>query len=467
MKSKKLSKKLLSILLILVSVAVIIVSFVGIYLQEGNKLSNIIPNYTFGSEIDGVVEYRFLVDNTTEEKEVYVDSEGKIRGEVVKDTSNTTEEEGQAKENNTGFNIEKRPIKKNEETSLTEENFEKAKSIIEKRLENDGATEYSIRMDDVTGTLVVELSQNDNIQYLYQSALANKGKFEIIDYQTGVILLDRSHLKKAGEYTYYDQTTDSYTVLLQLELTDEGTNLLKEVSKKYVQYVNESGETVTDAIAIKRDNDILYKMYFDREYTESIINIPLAENLNDTNEIQSYRNYVASIANIFNLDELPIEYKLDTSLFVKSSLNDNWFKTVEIILIIFLVLITIVFLIKFKLNGLLAGVLNAAFIGTVTLVLRYLDIVITFSSLISLFGILVINIIFMKKYLNNLKNKQDVPFLTTLKSFYSIMVPVIIIAFVFTFFAYATVTGMGYVLFWGLLIQILFNLIISKNVLDV
>ena len=208
-------------------------------------------------------------------------------------------------------------------------------------------------------------------------------------------------------------------------------------------------------------------MYFDREYTESIINIPLAENLNDTNEIQSYRNYVASIANIFNLDELPIEYKLDTSLFVKSSLNDNWFKTVEIILIIFLVLITIVFLIKFKLNGLLAGVLNAAFIGTVTLVLRYLDIVITFSSLISLFGILVINIIFMKKYLNNLKNKQDVPFLTTLKSFYSIMVPVIIIAFVFTFFAYATVTGMGYVLFWGLLIQILFNLIISKNVLDV
>jgi len=68
--------------------------------------------------------------------------------------------------------------------------------------------------------------------------------------------------------------------------------------------------------------------------------------------------------------------------------------------------------------------------------------------------------------LNNLKEAQGQAYLETLKSFYSIMFPFIVIAFVFTFFASSVVAGVGSVLFWGMLLQIIYNTIIVKYVLE-
>ena len=86
--------------------------------------------------------------------------------------------------------------------------------------------------------------------------------------------------------------------------------------------------------------------------------------------------------------------------------------------------------------------------------------------MISIVLLIFINVIFLIKYLNNLKNDIDMPFVKALKSYYGTIFPVIVVAFIYTMFSVnSSITGIGMTLFWGLLIQILLNTVITRNVI--
>ncbi|MCI8308703.1 MAG: hypothetical protein HFJ45_00465 [Clostridia bacterium] len=473
MKGKNLTRILMTILLVLISIAVIIIAFVGIYLPNLNKLKNIIPDYKLGTELDGIIEYRLVVDHSENEKEVYVDSNGNIKGEVKKDNNSnesvevkTDLEQAEDTTNDTGYKIETRKIKVNNDDALTKENFEKAKSIFEERLERAGATEYAIRLDDVTGNMVVELSQNDDVSYLYQIALSSYGEFDIIDNQTGVRLMDKSHLKNATVVYDTDPESNTYTIYLQLTLDEEGTKLLKEMSKQYIEYTDSEGKSQKDYISIRVDGSSIMTTYFGEEYNQSILNIPISSNVS-ASDLNSYSKSVEDIAFLLNQEVIPVKYTMNGSaLFIGSNFNENIMNIFYWSIVIALVIILIVLFIKFGSAGLLAGILNAALIGLLTLVLKYVKVTISISSMVAFFGVMLLNLIFLVLYLKKLKEQKENAYLETMKVFYSINFPVIVVAFIFTFFVSATVTGLGSVLFWGMLLQIIFNTIITKYVLE-
>lgn len=473
MKGKNLTRILMTILLVLISIAVIIIAFVGIYLPNLNKLKNIIPDYKLGTELEGIIEYRLVVDHSENEKEVYVDSNGNIKGEVKKDNNSnesvevkTDLEQAEDTTNDTGYKIETRKIKVNNDDALTKENFEKAKSIFEERLERAGATEYAIRLDDVTGNMVVELSQNDDVSYLYQIALSSYGEFDIIDNQTGVRLMDKSHLKNATVVYDTDPESNTYTIYLQLTLDEEGTKLLKEMSKQYIEYTDSEGKSQKDYISIRVDGSSIMTTYFGEEYNQSILNIPISSNVS-ASDLNSYSKSVEDIAFLLNQEVIPVKYTMNGSaLFIGSNFNENIMNIFYWSIVIALVIILIVLFIKFGSAGLLAGILNAALIGLLTLVLKYVKVTISISSMVAFFGVMLLNLIFLVLYLKKLKEQKENAYLETMKVFYSINFPVIVVAFIFTFFVSATVTGLGSVLFWGMLLQIIFNTIITKYVLE-
>jgi preprotein translocase subunit SecD len=474
LKGKKLTKILMSILLVLASIAVIVIAFVGIYLPNLNKLKNIIPDYTLGSEIDGVIEYRLKVDDSEEEKEVYLDENGDVKGytEDGKNTSSSSSSDDEDSEDTaetakaeTGYTLETRTKKTNNDEDLTKENFEKSKKILADRLENAGATEYSIRLDDTTGDMVVELSQNDDTSYLYEVAISAIGEFDIIDYQTGVVLMDKSHLVSATAVTSQTDTS-SYTVYLQLTLDDEGRELIKEMSNAYTTYTDDEGEEQKDYISIRVDGSSIMTTYFGEEYDSATLNIPISEDvasadLNDT--VKS----VEAVAYILNQDTIPVKYTTNSSiLYIESAINENAEKIFYWAIIAVLVIILVVFAIKYKARGFLAGIMNMALIGLVILILKYTKVVISLSSMVAMFGVILLNLIFLKMYLKNLNAGKEDAYSEALKSFYLIMFPVVVISFIFTFFVSATVTGLGSVLFWGMLLQIIYNTVIVKYVLE-
>ena len=476
MKEKNLTKILMSILLVLISIVVIIIAFVGIYMPKSNKLKNIIPDYKLGTEVSGIIEYRLIPDSSEEEKEVYVDSKGNIKGFVEDghDSSTDTsvqvttdlEEAEEPEVNDTGFEKETKTIKENETSSLIEENFEKSKDLIEERLENAGATEYSIRLDKKTGNMVVELSQNDNVAYLYQVGLSASGEFDVIDYQTGVVLMDKSHLENAQVATNFNQETNKYDVYLQLTLDEKGREIIKEASKKYIKYTDSEGNEKTDRISIRVDGDAIMTTYFGEEYDQAVLNIPISTDVASEDMNQAVKS-VSDVAFLLRQETMPVKYVQDGgALFVESNLSDNIMNIVYWSIVVILILALLFLFIKYGSKGLLAGIMNACLIGLVILVLKYVKVVISISSLVALYGVIVLNLIFIIGYLKRLKEGIQNPYFETMKLYYSITFPIVVMSFIFTFFVSATVTGLGSVLFWGMLLQIIYNTIIVKYVLE-
>ena len=187
----KLNKKLTVILIILLILLISMISFVGIYVQNKNKMQSVVAPYTFAMDMDGARKIVLEVDDTV--NTIYYDKDG---NKVEEKAEDGTEEEV--------------PVNKPE--NLTKENYILAKKIIENRLKDAGVDSYLIRLDENSGKIVVELPENNNTDSMI-SFLYTVGNFTLED-EEGQVLLDKSNLQevKVG----YGATTAGTNVYLQL-----------------------------------------------------------------------------------------------------------------------------------------------------------------------------------------------------------------------------------------------------------
>ena len=150
--------KIIKIVVItLVVILLSLIAFCGVFSKQNNIWKNSIPEFNYGLELEGIRELRYVLDDSEEEKNVYIDSEGNILGEVKEEEesnvtedgislnpTNETEDSENVEETETdkpNYATELRTIKANPDEVKTIENFEKAKSIIQKRLENEDVYE--------------------------------------------------------------------------------------------------------------------------------------------------------------------------------------------------------------------------------------------------------------------------------------------------------------------------------------
>ena len=304
-------KKIRTIAIILIAILISVIAFVGLYVKEYGIWSNKLPEFNLGMELKGIRELHFVLDTEETEKEVYVDSEGNYAGDVLTDnneTQVTLETEGEdtniPEENKDieGYTREKRTIKANEDNVKTIENFEKAKKIIQKRLETMEFYEYNIRQDTVTGEVVIEVPDDENIG-IEQTMISTIGNIEIIDAQTGLILIDNSHVKKA---TMLDTSENGYQAYLQLEFDKVGTEKLKEISNNYQTVTADDGTETTNYITIKMDEQTLSTTYFAEELASGMIQLPMGKATQNHDEYIEVAKSVSMIADIVNQESMPI-----------------------------------------------------------------------------------------------------------------------------------------------------------------
>ena len=117
---KKLKEKRLKLITEILAIVVIcLVSFVGVYTKKANKMQNKVKDYVLSKDLKG---YRELVFNISDATEV-LDSSGKVIGNTDSYTDDKIE----------SSSYQKTETKVNSDESLTKENYEKSKNIIEKR----------------------------------------------------------------------------------------------------------------------------------------------------------------------------------------------------------------------------------------------------------------------------------------------------------------------------------------------
>jgi len=462
-------KRIRKIAILLIIVAVVLIAFLGLYEKKNGIWKSILPEFNFGMELKGIKELHYVLDDSEEEKEVYIDSEGNVAGEVAKDPNADTQvsletEDGEKEEANEpdktdieGYTKETRTIKANEEANINIDNFEKSKKIIQKRLETLDVYEYNIRLDAVTGEIVIELPDDDNVE-IAQSMVSTVGNVEVIDYQTGLILIDNSHIKKAVQLSNYSNGYQSY---LQLTFDKEGAEKLKEISNNYQAVTAEDGTETKNYVSIKMDDQTLSTTYFAEELANGTIQIPMGNATEDHNQYMQISQSVERIVKIINEDSMPLSYTLSSDNHINSVVTPELAQNAKIVFLVVIVLVSIYLIIKFKLEGLKCAILCLGHIAILNIILKYTNVIITINAIIAYLAVIVINYAFNISYLKELKNNnKKYIFIKNMKELYLMIIPVCIIAVIFVFVPGVVISSIGMILFWGLFIQAIYNWLI-------
>ena len=468
--------KIKTLVVILVAIILTLVSFLGLYAKQNGIWTNKLPDYKFGMEMSGYRELRFVLDDSESEKEIYVDENGNYKGDVKSDSSASNvgltmvDEEGNKVENpeellgteentnETGYTTLKANVKVNPDEAKTIQNFEKAKKIIQKRLDSVDLNEYNIRQDMVTGELIVELPDNDNVT-LEESLITTIGRITVEDYQNGVILIDDSHVKNATMLAA--NTEDGYQVYIQLVFDDEGKALLKDISNKYRTVVNDAGEESTEYVSIKLDDQILRSTYFGDTLEDGKIQVPYGQAYTDYAEYVEFAKQSAHLANLIKGDSLPLKYSLSSDNYIRTAATDNMSNIIKIVFLAVILIVSVIMIIKYKASSIKYVAMGFIYVSLLTIICRYTNVAITLNSLVTFLAVIALNYCFYFKLLKKLQTEESikVALAGSLKEFYISIIPVIIIAIIFTFISNVAISSIGMLLFWGLIMQVLVSLI--------
>ena len=446
-KSKNVMKTIKIITIILLIVLISMIGFFGIYKQNKNQMSNIVKDYTYAMDINGARTLKLTLNSEN--------------GDDVK----------------------------------TAENYETAKTIIEKRLKKLDVQEYKIGVNEETGEITVQIPENTQTDEIV-SNLTTVGKFEIIDSETNDVLLDNSSIKSSK--VLYNTTQSGTSVYLEISFDKNGKNKLEEISKTYVKSENNTTENTTSEdtnsteekennteetnttsenskstekkITMKIDDDEIMSTSFDEAITTGKIQLSVGQASTDSSTVQGYVKQAQNVATVLDTGKLPVKYDMKKNQYILSSITEQDLTYVAVTIAIIAIIAIIVLIIKYKTNGLVAGIAYTGLAALYLLLIRYTNVVMSIDSIFAITMMLAFNYIFTIILLSNIKkmkaenveNAVQKSVTETYKKFFSRIIPVCILAIVFCFIKWTPINSFGMITFWGIVIIAIYNATITN-----
>ena len=457
-KNEKIMKKIKIIKIITISLLIVLVSmigFFGIYKQNKNQMSNVVKDYTYAMDLNGA--------------------------RTIKLTLNTD----------------------NRDEVKTEENYKTAKEIIEKRLKKLGAEEYKVNVNNENGEITVQIPENLNTDTIV-SNLTTVGKFEILDSETNDVLLDNNSIESSK--VLYNRATSGTSVYLEIAFNKDGKNKLEEISKTYVKTENNTTDenTTTDEnatteennteatentnetntenttsekssktekkISLKIDDSELMSTTFDEPITSGKIQLSVGKATTDSTTLKGYVEQAQNVATVLDSGKLPVKYDMEKNQYILSSITEQDLTYVAVTIAIIAIIAIIVLIIKYKTNGLVAGIAYIGLAALYLLLIRYTNVVISIDSIFAITMMLAFNYIFTIILLSNIKkmkaenveNAVQKSVTETYKKFFSRIIPVCILAIVFCFIKWTPINSFGMITFWGIVIIAIYNATITN-----
>lgn len=404
------TKPLIILAYVIIILLISLVSFGGIYVKDKNKMSNVIRDYILGTDL------------------------GASRNIVIK-------------------------VDEENEELLTEENYAKARDIVVSRLKYMKLDYYEMKFDESTGTIYLDVPENSRADYAAQYSVT-KGEFKIEDNDTKELLLSKADVKEAK--VQYQTTESGTTVVLNIEFNKDGAEKLRNISNTYVQSTDSEGNDTTKKIKMSLDDNTIMTTYFAQEMTDGQMQVSLGTS-SDSEQIQNRITQATNIAVFLNTDTMPLTYKIDVNKSVYSSLTDNVLKIAIIVSVVIYALLLVYMIIKYKKEALLAVVTNIGFVAILLLIIRYTNVDITLTGLITIPISIIIQYVFLMNILKvkteKIDNDSKVQRVKeTIRNGIEKLIPVAVIAVVFALTKWETVYSAGMLLFWEIAVLILYNL---------
>lgn len=457
------------ILAVIIMILLCAISFGGIYVANKNSTKNLIKDYELGLDLYGgrniVIKVDTSSDDTSSDSSNTEENTEKTSSE--ENAENTQNEEIQNQEANSeeassDVNSETNNGEKteNETTENNEENYKKAKEIIEKRLAYMQISDYIIRLNKEDGTITLNVPEDSKTDYVAQYCIT-PGVFKMSDKDTGEVLISNKDIKDAK--VGYNTTSSGTTVYLTIEFNKDGKQKLNEISKTYVSSKDADGNDTSKKIDMKLDDETILSSYFEEEITDGIIQLSIGT-ATDSTTLKTYLQQASNIAIFLNTESLPLKYTMEINRFVFS--NTELSDILPIVLIIAGVIglaFTVYMIIKYKKTGLLGIISTLAFVALLLINVREGNVELTISGIFTIIlmsiieAIVVINI--MKEYKKDLvdgKNKMK----ELLKKTSIVLLPLLIIAITFAFSSFSTLTSIGMIMFWAIIIMALYDILV-------
>lgn len=499
------AQKILNILLmVLVILLISIISFVGIYAQKQANMTNIIPDYQLGINLKG---YRAVSLEILEE----VEDDDK---EVVEET-NPTSEENEVEEETENKENESEEASDENETNETNETtifasaediakYSKNANIIRKRLKKLGVEDYTVTVDTNTGKIDITLPENDSTDTIL-SDITQVGRFKIIDSDTEEVLMTNKDIKSVS-ITTENQGTNSdgepiTYIYMTINFNLEGSAKFKNLTKTYQNIVpennseestensesegessetenaeevaNEENTTTEETknptqVTLRIDDTDLMTTYFTSVNDTGSLSLTVGNSASAVGNFDSMVVAAENLAAIMENEPLNYQYDINTNVYVNTTLDSNKIKLIACIEIAIALLIALVIIAKYRLNGLAATISSVGFVALLLLAIRFGNVKLSLEGIFTIELVYIINMIFNILLLNRLsKNgltskERLMAYKESMHKYLLILVPLAIIVIAFTVISsWGTLNSIGLVLFLGGAISAAYNAIVS------
>ena len=473
-------KKLKLVAKVIAIVIICLIGFVGIYLpwKKPLEMNNSIKDFKLSKDFTG---YREIILKVSDANKV-LDSNDKVVG----DTDSYDDSSIQSN------SYKKSDEKVNSSESLNLDNYEKAKSIIEKRLQEFGVQDYNLSMDKQTGTIYMQIPEDD-ITDRVVSNITETGSVELKDSEDiSKVLLTSENFKKAQ--VLYSSDTTGTAVYLDLQFNKDGKNILKDLSENEYKKIEEkedeenkdeeNKDEEADKEESKEENSesensekaeqkqvTLYisgnsvtTTSFEEPITDGKIGLRMGQVSIDPETIQDTADSARTVAATLNNGVMPLKYNVEDNKYVQSEINTSTIRNIIIVISIVIGLLLIYMIVKFKTKGIFTAISYLGFVALYLTILRVFNVTISMEGIVG--GIIVLGL----NYLANLKliqiNEDNKKYYQTYLDIIMKLIPIFAISIIFVFTNVLALTSIGMVMFWGIALCLAYNVLVTKHLTE-
>lgn len=445
-------KALKRTLIILVIILLALISFGGIFIQKTKFVENILPEFKLGAELSGTRNIGLVVSTATDT--IIYDKDGNV---VEKEGEGTTKQE----------------VPVNPTETLTEENYRLAKEVIEKRLNGIKAVDanlnvkkavdyYEIKQNEQNGNIVVKIPENSDTDMVLQY-MAIKGTFNVVDEQNNV-LMNNSDIKKAQ--VVYNSTDSGISVYLTIQFNKEGTQKLKDISNTFIKTTDEEGKETTKKISIKIDNTTVLSTYFSEEISTGMIQLTFGTASSKSEDLRNYVQEANNLATLLNTGNLPIAYTVDENRYILPDISNETFFVPAIIVLSIMVIAVLFLIIKYRVKGILGALSFIGYIASLLIIIRLTNVVVSIEGMVGILISIALNYVFIVYLLNGKKKEeQEFTYKQGFINFLFVLIPIAVTTIIFSFISWIPIYSFGMTMFWGIVLIMLYNVILTKPLL--
>lgn len=491
--------KILTIVLVIVLLSLI--AFGGIYIQTQNRMENKVRDYKLGRELDSqrVVELKVAQEETDSTEDEENTESGTTESTEATENTEATESTEATENTETTENTED-SNKTNEETI---KNYETVKTTIENRLDSLGATDYTISLNKVDGTIRVELPENDfTDMYIYY--LTAESRIEIIDKETEEVLINNDMIKQA-KYSYNVNNSGSYIVNEVIELTKEGQAKLTEILNNYAllqteidgieseksnteststeststestQTTENTTQTTSTENTTEENSEPTKKVanlvvgettYEVSKIEGNKITVQIGTQTSNTTSVNNYISQAAEIAMLQNAGKMPVQYETYSNRYEYSNITKQQIGIFALVVLSIVLVILIIFSVIYKVSGILASISFIGFIAIYSIIIRYTNVMISVEGICAIIIIILLNLKFTQELLEKTKkvNLLKEALKLTYKDIFIKIIPIIILSIVACLTKWDNLSSFGMIMFWGIVLIALYNFIVTRTLL--